>query len=81
MTNPFFYPMQIFKKINTGCTMHLRQFKQNIYAGVAPEARQLVYHRLVVQVSKISGNKFSSGFDPGIFIKAVIRAKIILVEQ
>ena len=61
--------------------MHLRQFKQNIYAGIAPEPRQSVYHRLIVQVSKISGNKFSSGFDPGIFIKAVIRAKVILIKQ
>lgn len=61
--------------------MHLRQAECYIRLRTAAVLYQFVYSSGIVEVCKAFGHKFSFCFDAGVFIKIVISAKIIFIQQ
>lgn len=61
--------------------MHLRQAECYIRLRAAAVLYQFVYSGGIVEVSKAFGHKFAFGFYAGVFVKIVISAKIIFIQQ
>lgn len=74
-------PVEVFQQPDTAGAVHGRKMELNVRLVFIPESQQFQDHFFVVKVGKPVIGKPAFGLDPGIFLKIVVVAEVIFIEE